>query len=569
MDDNFLYTKAPDTNSGFSTSEVFVNGQFTTIAPSLDLAANSSIKEDDYWRVNGSFSNVCNSNFSMVWKLTSPVCSTRFQTFASFMIVLIVLTVITLLTIIGNSLVILALYQYRSLRTMSNCLIGNLAISDLLLSMTVMPISLGNDLLGYWVFGRTMCTIWLCIDVLYCTASIWGLCTIAFDRYTATVYPVWYHEQKSIRKVVAYVVFVWIFSIIISFAPFIGWQDMIPSFYSYNSNLNRHECILFSTKSYVFYSAMGSFVLPACLMVFLYIRIFSVLHDRSNNLKSRNMSCYTPQSPSIGNGCPRINSPEDNSIEMNLTRENTAFTVTTELMNSTLYLNGNTFTPTSEMIPTEVGNDDQSSDYPSNGDLRSVKPVTETVSFANPDSDGHHLLVTSNPNGDYKRNHNGLRKSCSDAIDLQRQKGDNSCDNSVRSKSVNVLSDLSSDDSDNRCKKTRKHRFSLPWNLSSLERNQRMTLSMKRRFELRETRATKRMLLIMACFFICWIPFLFMYITRSLCEECYMNDHFVAFIIWLGYANSGVNPILYTLFNEDFRRAFKKLLGLSARRKPF
>jgi len=46
--------------------------------------------------------------------------------------------------------------------------------------------------LGYWVFGRAACQIWLTLDVLYCTASIWNLCVIAFDRFTATMYPVWY-----------------------------------------------------------------------------------------------------------------------------------------------------------------------------------------------------------------------------------------------------------------------------------------------------------------------------------------------------------------------------------------
>ena len=54
--------------------------------------------------------------------------------------------------------------------------------------------------LGYWVFGRTACQIWLTLDVLYCTASIWNLCVIAFDRFTATMYPVWYSVPLSARS---------------------------------------------------------------------------------------------------------------------------------------------------------------------------------------------------------------------------------------------------------------------------------------------------------------------------------------------------------------------------------
>jgi hypothetical protein len=110
-------------------------------------------------------------------------------------------------------------------------------------------------------------------------------------------------------------------------------------------------------------------------------------------------------------------------------------------------------------------------------------------------------------------------------------------------------------------------RRSLPCNITVFQRNSRMTMSMKRRFELREQRATKRMLLIMICFCVCWIPFLFMYILRSICEQCEMNHHLVAAIIWLGYFNSSLNPVLYTLFNDDFRSAFKKIMGIATHDK--
>jgi dopamine receptor D2 len=30
---------------------------------------------------------------------------------------------------------------------------------------------------------------------------------------------------------------------------------------------------------------------------------------------------------------------------------------------------------------------------------------------------------------------------------------------------------------------------------------------------------------------------------------------------WLGYMNSFVNPVIYTLFNPEFRKAFRKLIS--------
>jgi len=92
--------------------------------------------------------------------------------------------------------------SYRHLRTVSNYLIGNLAVSDFLLAIAVLPLSTVNECLGKWVFGRVVCNIWLISDVWCCTASIWNLCIIAFDRFTATLYPVWYREKRSTKQAV-------------------------------------------------------------------------------------------------------------------------------------------------------------------------------------------------------------------------------------------------------------------------------------------------------------------------------------------------------------------------------
>jgi len=136
------------------------------------------------------------------------------------------LTALIVFTSLGNLLVLVALFRYRALRTISNCLIGNLAASDFLLAVTVLPLSATTECLGYWTFGRAACSVWLAVDVLYCTASIWNLCIIAADRYTATVHPVWYRDRSSARRrALAYIGVVWAVSVAVCLPPVFGWNN--------------------------------------------------------------------------------------------------------------------------------------------------------------------------------------------------------------------------------------------------------------------------------------------------------------------------------------------------------
>src|SRR6218665_2133609 len=186
---------------------------------------------------------------------------------------------VIVVTALGNLLVAIALFRYRSLRTISNYLIGNLALRDFLLATTILPLSTVNECLGHWGFGRTTCNVWLICDVLYCTASIWNLCVIAFDRFTATLYPIWYRDKRSARQAGIYAALVWVISAAICVPPLLGWNDLSQN-YVYDEATEVHRCILFQTRSYVVYSAFGSFYVPFLVTLCLYIRIFVVLRAR-------------------------------------------------------------------------------------------------------------------------------------------------------------------------------------------------------------------------------------------------------------------------------------------------
>lgn len=76
----------------------------------------------------------------------------------------------------------------------------------------------------------------------------------------------------------------------------------------------------------------------------------------------------------------------------------------------------------------------------------------------------------------------------------------------------------------------------------------------------KEKRATLILGLIMGSFIACWLPFFFLYILTPVCRSCVIPESAFDIAFWLGYMNSALNPAIYTIFNKDFRRAFRRLL---------
>ncbi|XP_019939495.1 alpha-2A adrenergic receptor [Paralichthys olivaceus] len=76
----------------------------------------------------------------------------------------------------------------------------------------------------------------------------------------------------------------------------------------------------------------------------------------------------------------------------------------------------------------------------------------------------------------------------------------------------------------------------------------------------REKRFTFVLAVVIGVFVICWFPFFFTYMLMTLCQSCLVPDTLFKFFFWFGYCNSALNPIIYTIFNNDFRRSFKKIL---------
>lgn len=101
---------------------------------------------------------------------------------AKFWTEIVLLVILNVLVIIGNCLVLLALMIDRQLRNPTHYFICSLALADLTLGIFVLPFAAVFQLRGVWIFGSLFCQVWLAVDVWLCTASIYSLIAVTFDR---------------------------------------------------------------------------------------------------------------------------------------------------------------------------------------------------------------------------------------------------------------------------------------------------------------------------------------------------------------------------------------------------
>ncbi|XP_028829385.1 5-hydroxytryptamine (serotonin) receptor 1A b [Denticeps clupeoides] len=178
-----------------------------------------------------------------------------------------------LCSIFGNACVVAAIALERSLQNVANYLIGSLAVTDLMVSVLVLPMAALYQVLDKWTLGQVTCDMFVSLDVLCCTSSILHLCAIALDRYWAITDPIDYMKKRTLRRAAVLISVTWLVGFSISIPPMLIMK-------SRSKTEEEESCAISHDPWYTIYSTFFAFYIPLILMLVLYGRIFKAARFR-------------------------------------------------------------------------------------------------------------------------------------------------------------------------------------------------------------------------------------------------------------------------------------------------
>jgi len=493
---------------------------------------------------------------------TMSTTSNDRHTLSHLLITSIVLGIIILATIVGNVFVIAAIILERNLHNVANYLIASLAVADLLVAALVMPLAAVNEVSSGWFLGREACDAFISFDVLCCTSSILHLVAISLDRYWA-VTRVDYIHNRSARRILVMVAASWGVSALISLPPlFAGHTPQLDTDIS-------GICLISQDWAYTVFSTLGAFYLPMIVMSVIYARVYRAAQYRIRKRTFRRQA-YGDAARTGGAVVRLLGRGESYDVDArtpqpllgaSLFRPDVTQSTTDTQPEVTPPVDIQLTVTADAVVGAEDGQKDGDVDVDVQGGGTGSAPVTvgNISATSTPPSPGDIVTIDREPNVVFESQSSptpGVSpENLRPAVPFFARFLDGSwMAAAARYNRRGGGHAPPRDNSDYGVVNGSKR--PLHTNLADARRRAREKQEQKR-----ERKAARTLAVVTGTFLVCWLPFFILALVRPFCaDSCYFPPLLVSIIGWLGYFNSLLNPIIYTVFNPDFRSAFRKIL---------
>ncbi|XP_028632951.1 neuropeptide Y receptor type 6 [Grammomys surdaster] len=215
--------------------------------------------------------------------------------FLAILLLLIAYTVVLIMGIFGNlSLIIIIFKKQREAQNVTNILIANLSLSDILVCVMCIPFTVIYTLMDHWVFGNIMCKLTSYVQSVSISVSIFSLVLIAIERYQLIVNPRGWKPRVSH----AYwgIILIWLISLTLSIPLFLSYHLTNEPFHNLSlpNDIYTHQVVcveiwpsklnqlLFSTSLF-----MLQYFVPLGFILICYLKIVICLRKRTRQVDRR------------------------------------------------------------------------------------------------------------------------------------------------------------------------------------------------------------------------------------------------------------------------------------------
>ena len=198
--------------------------------------------------------------------------------------------IILIVSLVGNILLFLVILNNKQLRKSINYFVFNMAVSDLLNPLTIMPIHIVQIISGSsswkvdspWILGNILCKLSYFLPDVSLVVSIESLLLISMDRFVAVVFPL---KAKLISPKARLISIgcVWLVAIAVHTPYFYTFRLFHVENKTYcKSDWGPSET--HTKKRYLMANFITFFIIPVCLLVIMYGFI-------ARTLKTKNKEC--------------------------------------------------------------------------------------------------------------------------------------------------------------------------------------------------------------------------------------------------------------------------------------
>lgn len=194
------------------------------------------------------------------------------------------------ISLVGNFVVIQIFSTTKNLRTPSNLLVINLAVSDFFMLFTMAPPLIYNCFYETWSLGPLMCEIYALLGSIWGCGSIWSMTMIAFDRYNVIVKGL-SGKPLTTSKALLGIAFIWAFSALWTILPMVGWNRYVPE-----GNLTACGTDYLSkdwfSRSYIIVYGFFVYFFPLGMIIYSYYFILKTVsaHEKSMRDQAKKMN---------------------------------------------------------------------------------------------------------------------------------------------------------------------------------------------------------------------------------------------------------------------------------------